>query len=303
MAVPPRVTGSIRHRAIILLAAYFSATGTNNANCWNGSNNTYTDPTNYLTPVGAFAASPGPYGTYDMGGDVWQWTEQAIVSGGQRRLYNGSWAADSNALASYDYLNYNPATPTNEFGFRVAASVPEPSTSAILLAGAIGLLACAWRRRASRSSIACLAVLALVSPASLARADVFNMGGTHPTTGVWTGEASLEFSHRHPLRVAHFPGRTPSATSFPVREPASPGVSRTTTVLTASHADSPRDLRYLGGLKMRRETNRERRRNVGRRRERRWGRRAGTHRSSPLGDPTSRKLGRFRYGGCGGLEK
>ena len=29
----------------------------------------------YLTPVGAFAASPGPYGTFDMGGDVWQWNE------------------------------------------------------------------------------------------------------------------------------------------------------------------------------------------------------------------------------------
>ena len=35
----------------------------------------YTDPTNYLTPVGAFSASPGPYGTYDMGGDVLQWDE------------------------------------------------------------------------------------------------------------------------------------------------------------------------------------------------------------------------------------
>ena len=48
-----------------------SATGTNNANFYdNGS----TAPTG-LTPVGAFAASPGPYGTYDMGGDVWQWNE------------------------------------------------------------------------------------------------------------------------------------------------------------------------------------------------------------------------------------
>ena len=31
-----------------------------------------------LLPVGAFAASPGPYGTYDMGGDVSQWTEGTL---------------------------------------------------------------------------------------------------------------------------------------------------------------------------------------------------------------------------------
>ena len=39
------------------------------------NNGGYTDPTNLLTPVGSFALSPGPYGTYDMGGDVWQWDE------------------------------------------------------------------------------------------------------------------------------------------------------------------------------------------------------------------------------------
>ena len=54
-----------------------SSTGTNNANFDSTAhgNGGYTDPTNYLTPVGAFAASPGPYGTFDMGGDVWQWNE------------------------------------------------------------------------------------------------------------------------------------------------------------------------------------------------------------------------------------
>jgi formylglycine-generating enzyme len=94
-----------------------SASGTNNANYWAGD---YTDPVNYLTPVGVFAASPGPYGTFDMGGDVWQWDE-ANISSSLRGLRGGSWVDISLALPSY-YRNSN--NPTNEFmawGFRVAS--------------------------------------------------------------------------------------------------------------------------------------------------------------------------------------
>ena len=38
-------------------------------------NGGYTDAANYVTPVGAFPSSPGPFGTYNMGGDVFQWIE------------------------------------------------------------------------------------------------------------------------------------------------------------------------------------------------------------------------------------
>ena len=54
-----------------------SSTGTNNANFNNGLAGLagFTDPTNFLTPVGYFPGSPGPWNTYDMGGDVWDWTD------------------------------------------------------------------------------------------------------------------------------------------------------------------------------------------------------------------------------------
>jgi formylglycine-generating enzyme required for sulfatase activity len=120
-----------------------SSTGTNNANFWNSG---YTDPANFLTPVGAFAASPGPYGTFDMGGDIWQWNE-ANISGSSRGLRGDNWGGNSNYLASSGRsYGYNPAGGEDGLGFRVA-SVPEPGSIALLLTGAIGLLAYAWRRQ------------------------------------------------------------------------------------------------------------------------------------------------------------
>jgi formylglycine-generating enzyme len=120
-----------------------SATGTNNANYYNGG---YTDPNNLLTPVGAFAASPGPYGTYDMGGGLWQWNEAVIDGSTSRGLRGGDCHLDANHLTS-SYRSYN--SPASEgwstVGFRVV-SVPEPSSIALLFAGAVSLLACSCRR-------------------------------------------------------------------------------------------------------------------------------------------------------------
>ena len=85
--------------------------GTNNANFYDyygTGNGGYTDPTNYLTPVGYFAGSPGPYGTYDMGGDVWEWNE-ANISGSYRGLRGGSWDYYTYYLASSYRLYCNPA--------------------------------------------------------------------------------------------------------------------------------------------------------------------------------------------------
>ncbi len=118
-----------------------SSTGTNSANYSNGS---YTDPINYLTPVGYFAGSPGPYGTYDMEGDVWDWNEAIMANG--RGFRGGSFYYYPFALPSTyrNYVGFDPTIEYSDIGFRVA-SVPEPGSIGLLLAGAIGLLAFAWR--------------------------------------------------------------------------------------------------------------------------------------------------------------
>ncbi|MEN6451035.1 MAG: SUMF1/EgtB/PvdO family nonheme iron enzyme [Thermoguttaceae bacterium] len=125
-----------------------SAAGTNNANCEDGG---YTDPINKLTPVGTFAASPGTYGTFDMGGDVIQWNEAVFLPPAVRGrgMYGGVWFSPAFGGLDSRHGAVAGADPMDTFrsiGFRVA-SVPEPGSLMLLLAGAISLFAYAWRRR------------------------------------------------------------------------------------------------------------------------------------------------------------
>ena len=100
-----------------------SATGTNNANFYGyivgNTSYTYTDGTDFLTPVGALAASPGPYGTFDMAGDVWQWNEAITL--GSRVFRGGSWYDYSFDLPSSDRDYEAPSVVNYNLGFRVAS--------------------------------------------------------------------------------------------------------------------------------------------------------------------------------------
>jgi hypothetical protein len=88
-----------------------------------------------LTDVGAYPISLSPFGSFDMGGDVFQWNDSAMGGRG------GYWGSFPNISAA-SFNNYFPF-PTYEdpsMGFRVASvgGVPEPSTG-LLAALAFGV--------------------------------------------------------------------------------------------------------------------------------------------------------------------
>ena len=98
----------------------------------------------YMTEVGEFENSGSPYGTFDQGGNVWEWNE--AVNGEWRGVLGGSWYHGSvTLLASYPGDN-EPTSEHIDVGFRVA-SVPEPGSLTLMLCGALAGLYW-WRRRA-----------------------------------------------------------------------------------------------------------------------------------------------------------
>jgi formylglycine-generating enzyme required for sulfatase activity len=99
----------------------------------------------YRTKVGEWENSESPYGTFDQGGNVWEWNETAI--GLLRGLRGGAYNA--NALLASARGDEFPGGGYYLYGFRVASRVPEPSTLALLGTGALALLVFAWRQRRS----------------------------------------------------------------------------------------------------------------------------------------------------------
>jgi formylglycine-generating enzyme required for sulfatase activity len=127
-----------------------SSTGDNNAN-YTATINTppyfsETDPSYLLTSVGSFVDSPGPYGTFDQGGDVYQWTEGIVDDGLQRGIVGGDWAGDLGTLQSYEQSGGGPPAESGDsLGFRVAY-VPEPRAWMLLLAGMATFVSLNFRR-------------------------------------------------------------------------------------------------------------------------------------------------------------
>ena len=128
-------------------AAYYSAANTSYSLYPNGQNTITTDDANYgnavgsTTVVGTYSGDPSSYGTFDQGGNVWEWNDAVI--GSSRGLRGGSFNNSENDLrASFRGSD----DPTGEdfyvVGFRVA-SVPEPTSIVLtMLASGVMLIRC-----------------------------------------------------------------------------------------------------------------------------------------------------------------
>lgn len=135
---------------------------TNQANYYNGryciTQDTVYVPSpllNYLTDVGAFSNSASAYGTFDQGGNVFEWNDHGSGSIPARGIRGGSWYRNPNHYQTFMESSYRTSNLPVDYetfyvGFRLA-SVPEPSTIVMTLAG----LACGgWhlrRRRRARA--------------------------------------------------------------------------------------------------------------------------------------------------------
>jgi formylglycine-generating enzyme required for sulfatase activity len=119
--------------------------GVNDGYAVSGSTS-YSSSQQYLTPVGAFTQADSYYGTFDQGGNVFEWNDAIISS--SRGLRGGSWGDTEFYLRSSNRGDFGDG-PTDEVldvGFRIA-TVPEPTVSvSLMLAG--GLLL-ARRKRPS----------------------------------------------------------------------------------------------------------------------------------------------------------
>ena len=145
-------------------AAYYNAAGTNYflyptasssvptavASGTNAGSAVY----NAVASVPAVVDSAGglsPYGTMGQGGNIFEWNESAFdgsnsSSSEGRAIRGGYWFGSEGGLRS-SYRNFNdPSIENGNIGFRVA-SVPEPSTYALLAMTAAGALWMTRRRR------------------------------------------------------------------------------------------------------------------------------------------------------------
>jgi len=103
------------------------------------------DSPHFTTVGGEFELSDSPYGTFDQGGNIYEWNE-TILSDEYRVLRGGSFVEDDDNMHAASRSGDD--SPTDEYyniGFRVV-EVPEPTAVSLLVLGGLALV----RRRKLR---------------------------------------------------------------------------------------------------------------------------------------------------------
>ena len=111
----------------------------NTANCDNAVGD--------LTNVGSYTGSASPNGTFDQGGNVWEWVEQTLTV--YRDGFGGGFPSSVSWLRAGNRSHALPEVESPHVGFRVASPVPSPVPSlsplgVAFLGSLIGLAG--WRR-------------------------------------------------------------------------------------------------------------------------------------------------------------
>jgi formylglycine-generating enzyme len=117
------------------------------ANGYNGgyavNNSTINPGTSTITDVGVFSVADSFYGTYDQGGNVWEWNDAVI--GPSRGLRGGAWdpSSGTGSLRATSRNSNSPESESAYVGFRILA-IPEPGVLSLL---ALGAVLVAWQRK------------------------------------------------------------------------------------------------------------------------------------------------------------
>jgi formylglycine-generating enzyme required for sulfatase activity len=100
----------------------------------------YGNSQSYLTDVGAYSSSPSYFGTFDQGGNLFEWNE-TVVNSSRRGVRGGEWNDNAIPLQASFRSSEDPTTAFEftDIGFRVA-SIPEPSTAALLFIGSLATI-------------------------------------------------------------------------------------------------------------------------------------------------------------------
>lgn len=79
---------------------------------------------NYLTDVGAFSSSGSYYGTFDQGGNVWEWNDLDGSALPYRGIRGGYWWAGTVPMQSLLYSTDSLTRVENGLGFRLSSTAP-----------------------------------------------------------------------------------------------------------------------------------------------------------------------------------